>query len=73
MKKYISIFLLLFLSSFAKAQGSVDETLFKSLHGHGSLNVVIVIVSIILIGLFITLWRIDRKVTKLENEMNEKK
>lgn len=64
---------MLFISIIAKADGSVDETLFKSLHGHGSLNVVITIVSIILTGLFITLWRIDRKVARLENEMKEKK
>ena len=73
MKRYILLLVFMITATFAKADGSVDETLFKSMHGHGSLNVVITVLSIILAGLFITLWRIDRKVSKLENEMNEKK
>jgi hypothetical protein len=52
---------------------SLDQKLYQDLHGHGSLNVVFAVIAIILLGLFITLWRIDRKVSKLEKEINERK
>ena len=75
MKKSIATLFLAATSSVAFAQSgqTLDEKLFQSLHGHASLNAVIVVAAIIVIGLFITLWRIDRKVAKLENEMREKK
>ncbi len=66
--------ILLFASLSMYAQNnSMDQELYQDLHGHGSLNVVFAIIGIILAGLFITLWRIDRKVAKLEKEINERK
>ena len=62
----------LVLSSFIELQAanaSVDEQLYQSLHGHGSMNVVVAVFAIILIGLFITLYRIERKITRLEKEI----
>lgn len=52
---------------------TVDQELFTALHGHGSMNVVLVVIGIILSGLFITLFRLDRKVSKLEEEIKERK
>ena len=51
---------------------NADQKIADSLHGHGSLNVVFVVIAIILGGLFIFLWRIDRKVTRMENDINKK-
>jgi hypothetical protein len=50
---------------------TLDQKIATSLHENGSMNVVFVVVAVILAGLFIGLWRLDRKVTKLEKEMNE--
>lgn len=75
MRKTKPVFLILFLllSLAGNAQNNFDQKLFESLHGHASFNVVFTIVGIILAGLLIFLWRIDRKVSRLEKEMNERK
>ena len=75
MKKIFTIGVLaLLLSNAAIAQNkSLDQNLYESLHGHGSLNVVFAVIAIIMSGLLIFLWRIDRKVSKLEQEMKERK
>jgi CcmD family protein len=73
MKKRI-LFLILFLPAMLlQAQNkSVDQHLFESLHGHASFNAVFAVVIIILAGLVFFLWRMDRKVTKLEDEIKNK-
>lgn len=53
------------------AQQSVDDKLFESLHGHGSFNVVFAVLAIILSGVLFALWRLDRKVSKLEKEIKK--
>lgn len=76
MKKIFSlaVLALLIFSGAAHAQNkSLDQNLYESLHGHGSLNVVFAVIAIIMSGLLIFLWRIDRKVAKLEKEMKERK
>ncbi|MCX6312356.1 MAG: hypothetical protein NT084_12060 [Bacteroidetes bacterium] len=55
----------------AQPNNSMDEKLFEGLHGHASLNVVVAIIGIILLGLFITLFRLERKVSKLEKQINK--
>lgn len=62
-----------FLSLYLKKGDTLDKELFQTLHGHASFNVVFAIIGIIMAGLLIFLWRIDRKVAKLENEMKERK
>jgi hypothetical protein len=63
---------LLTASTATAQEKSVDEKLAQSLHANGSMNVVIVCAAIILAGIFITLWRIDRKVSRLEKEIGVK-
>jgi hypothetical protein len=71
---FIATLIALFFSAVMNAQNnSLDQQLNTDLHGHGSMIVVFSVIGIILTGLFITLWRIDRKVAKLEKEINERK
>ncbi len=77
MKKQISLFLLIaallpVLPLSAQPKAGLDQSLADSLHGHGSMNVVFAVIAIILGGLFIFLWRTDKKVSKLEKEINSK-
>jgi hypothetical protein len=73
MKKVLPLLTLLCCLTVSAQAGSVDEKLFESLHGHASFNVVLTVIGIILAGLFITLWRLDRKVSKLEKEFQNRK
>jgi hypothetical protein len=71
---FVSMIIALMASLSMHAQNnSLDQELYQDLHGHGSMNVVFTIIVIILLGLFITLWRIDKKVSRLEKEINERK
>jgi CcmD family protein len=58
-------FLLLLLSFTASAQAS-DVEMADQFYKDGKIYVVIAVVSIILIGLFAYLFRLERKVTELE-------
>lgn len=50
---------------------SVDGAMADTLRERGSMNVVLMVVGIILIGLFVALWQIERKVSRLEKEINK--
>ena len=71
MKKFISLFFLLFVFLVAMAQGgdTVNDgppemaDVFRS---NGKIYVVVAVVVTILLGLFLYLFRLDRKITKLE-------
>lgn len=63
MKKMIPIFMLLFLSFFANAQGVEMADLMKE---NGKIYVVIAVMLTILAGLVLYLVRLDRKISKLE-------
>lgn len=71
MKAFSLIILACLATLTSRAQQSMDDKLFESLHGHGSFNVVFAILSIILFGLLFSLWRLDRKVSKLEKEFKK--
>jgi len=62
-----SIYVILFLlfQFVASAQGSEDF-----LRSTGKIYSVVAVISIIFIGLAIYLYRLDRKLTKLENHIN---
>ena len=65
-------FLLLSVSIFAQPAGSsssLDETVMSS----GKLYVVIAVLTVILIGIFIFLFSLDRKLRKLEEKANQDK
>jgi hypothetical protein len=63
-KKYIFLAATLLFSSLLKAQSSPDSGIMRS---NGKILVVMSVVVIIMLGLFIYLVSIDRKITSLEN------
>ena len=70
MKKIISLFSLLFVFLVAFGQGGdTDEVqMADALRSNGKIYVVVAVLVTILLGLFIYLFRLDRKVTRLEKE-----
>ncbi len=74
MKKLaLLVILLISFTGTAFSQSSMDEEIFKTLRGNASMNVVIVVAMLILAGIFFYLFRLDRKLSKLEQEVNEGK
>ena len=66
----ITFLLLVMLTSIGmSAQSTLDETM----HSSGKINVVIAVIAIILLGFFIYLFLIDRKVGRLEKQIDSKK
>ncbi len=68
-----SVFSLLFIliSFLANAQAEIEMA--DQFRADGKIYVVIAVVSIILAGLFVYLFRLDRKITNLENRLKWKK
>ncbi len=64
------LFLLAALPASAHDQHTLDQQAFQSLRGHGTLHAVFAVIIVILSGLFIFLWRLDKKVSKLEKDIN---
>lgn len=66
MKRLLSLFFL--LSSIASQAQEVEMA--DSLRSEGKIYVVVAVVLVILIGLFLYLISIDRKIKKIEKEIN---
>lgn len=66
--KGFCVFMLLLLSLSSRASGT-EEFFYRS----GKIQVVITVVMIVLIGLLFYLFRLERKVSKLEENFNRKK
>lgn len=64
MKKFISIFLLSFFTLVINAQ---DVKMADIMRDNGKIYVVIAVMLTILLGIALYLLRLDRKITKLEN------
>ena len=67
MKKIFSLCLLLcvFLAAFAQEDKPEMADVLRS---NGKIYVVVAVLVTILLGLFIYLWRLDRRITRLEKE-----
>lgn len=70
MKKYLYLFLLMLTSIGAKAQ---DAEMADVMRSNGKIYVIVGIILIVLIGLITYLFLLDRKITKLENKLDNKK
>ena len=69
MKKYIYSFLLLLINSFVFAQDKVPANEpATGMRSEGKIYVVVAVVVTILIGLFLYVIRVDRKITRLEKK-----
>lgn len=70
MKKFLSIFTFIFLASTTIAEDKVEMAdVFRS---NGKIYVVVAVLSIILIGIFLYLITMDKKVRKIEKEVFNK-
>ena len=66
--KKIIIVLLLMISSVAAYAHDGKTTMADTMRSNGRIYVVVAVVVTILIGLLLYLWRLDRKITRLEKE-----
>jgi len=67
MKRYILSLILAFISFAGQAQDAVEMA--DKFREDGKIYVVIAVVAIILVGIFIYLFRLDRKITDLEKRI----
>jgi uncharacterized transporter YbjL len=70
MKKFLYLFLLMAVSTIGNAQ---DAEMADVMRSNGKIYVVVAIILIILIGLITYLFMLDRKITKLENKLTDKR
>ena len=69
MKKYIYSFLLLLINSFVFAQDTASATeAGTGMRSEGKIYVVVAVVVTILLGLFLYIIGLDRKITRLEKK-----
>lgn len=72
MKKLISICFLLFaMISLVHAENTVEMA--EGLYSSGKIYVVVACIAIIVVGIFIYLFSMDRRIKKVENNFKEKK
>jgi CcmD family protein len=72
MKKIATLFTFLFLSISAYSQQNSSVEMANDLYLSGKIYVVVTVLSIIFIGIVIYLIALDRKICKLEKEINKK-
>jgi CcmD family protein len=70
MNKFFSTLALCFFSLFCFAQNTTTESSMDVMKSNGKIYVVVAVVLIILIGLFFYVWRLDKKITTLEQNKN---
>lgn len=70
MKKYLYLFLLMTISTLIQAQ---DAEMADVMRSNGKIYVVVGIILIVLTGLITYLFTLDRKITKLENKLSDKR
>lgn len=61
-------FLLIIPAVAAKAESAAPSWLESTLYGSGKINVVVGVVAVIILGIGIWLWRMDRRITNLERK-----
>jgi CcmD family protein len=64
-----NLFSLIFVLASFVANAQADVEMADQFRADGKIYVVIAVISIILIGLFVYLFRLDRKITDLENRL----
>lgn len=70
MKKIVSVLVLIMCSIAANAQPATTTSL-DVMRSNGKIYVVVAVVLVILGGLFFYVWRLDKKITKLETMVND--
>jgi CcmD family protein len=67
----ILLFTLFFTSTFAHAQGAAPTWLEDSLHAQGKFNAVTIVVGVIILGIGLWMWSMDRKLKRMEERMKK--
>ncbi|MFY7963674.1 MAG: CcmD family protein [Chitinophagaceae bacterium] len=67
--KILTTILLLLLTQITNAQTVSAQTSLDIMKSNGKIYVVVAVVLVILLGLFAYVWRLDKKITKLENNL----
>ncbi|MBK7383088.1 MAG: hypothetical protein IPI81_07085 [Flavobacteriales bacterium] len=62
---------LLIMSSAAHAQGAAPGWLENTLYGSGKLNAVLIVVGVIICGIGLWMWRMDRRLKRMEDRMKK--
>ncbi len=52
----------------ANAQNAAPDWLEQSLYGNGKINAVVAVVAVIILGIGLWMWRMDRRIASLEKE-----
>ena len=68
MKYFTSLALLLFTLQ-TSAQNAAPSWLEESLYGNGKINTVVIVVAIILLGIGLWMFSMDRKLSRLEKKL----
>lgn len=71
MKTKLILFLAFIFSFINKSIGQSDNPIVQTFHESGKINVVLAIVLIIFIGIIIYLIRLERKISKIEKEIEK--
>ncbi len=69
--KFSNTLLILLVSSFTLMAQQVDIEMADQFRADGKIYVVIAVVLLILVGIFIYLFNLDKKVTRLEKEVSK--
>jgi CcmD family protein len=69
--KFLNTLLILLVSSFTGMAQQADIEMADQFRADGKIYVVIAVVLLILVGLFIYLFSLDKKVTRLEKEVSK--
>lgn len=68
MKRIIATLLLMVSNIVVNAQPQSTSTSLDVMKSNGKIYVVVAVVLVILLGLFAYVWKLDKKITKLENK-----
>lgn len=65
------LLLLLCSATLARAQGAAPSWLEETLYGNGKINAVLIVVAVIIIGIGAWMWRMDRKLKRMEDQVDK--
>ena len=70
MSKFLSTLFFCLMSVISFSQSTKEVTSMDIMRSNGKIYVVVTVVLVILLGLFFYVWRLDKKITAIENNKN---
>ncbi len=65
MRTFLSLSLLM-MSNIVSAQNAAPSWLESTLYGSGKINAVVAVVAVIILGIGVWMWRMDKRITNIE-------